>query len=317
MRELQSLNEDQLCVFRLLMKNKSREDVRSAVKNRMSLLELGTIYYQLDMKGLLQDPRCNDDIEVRLTERARQYYNENKEEIAMPAKKTTAGKKKAPAKKAAAKKPAAKKAAPKKGIPSVRGYGEACKDVNAIIGPDPDLPVKGNAEEMAEALMDIDYDNGDKPLLKDSTITVLEYLAKENDGFNLPWLEAADTEEEEEEEEEAPAQKAPAAKKKAAAKPAAKKPAAKKAAPKKAPKKGGVIASIIEALEKGPKTHKQLHAMLVKKFPDRKPESMLNTIRVQVPGRINRERDFSLEKDDKGRFSIVDVSTQQHCWPML
>jgi hypothetical protein len=54
-------------------------------------------------------------------------------------------------------------------------------------------------------------------------------------------------------------------------------------AKKTAPKAVGVIASIVEAISgaKGASAEEIL-AVLTKKFPDRKPEGMLNTIRIQA-----------------------------------
>lgn len=63
-------------------------------------------------------------------------------------------------------------------------------------------------------------------------------------------------------------------------------------------KKSGVIASIAEMIEKAGKkgiTKEEILTNLVKRFPERQEKSMKNTINVQVPNRIDREK-FKVEK---------------------
>jgi hypothetical protein len=84
----------------------------------------------------------------------------------------------------------------------------------------------------------------------------------------------------------------------------AKKAPAKKDAPKKA-KKVGVIASILEFIEKAPAkgiNNEQLLAKLVKRFPDKAEDSMRNTIRAQVMG---GKRPVRMEKEKNVTFNIV------------
>jgi len=69
-------------------------------------------------------------------------------------------------------------------------------------------------------------------------------------------------------------------------------------------KKVGVIKSIIELIEKsGQKgiSKEEILEELIKRFPDRQPTSMKNTINVQVPTRISKER-FPLEKTPDNKF---------------
>jgi hypothetical protein len=78
----------------------------------------------------------------------------------------------------------------------------------------------------------------------------------------------------------------------------------KKAAPKKA-KKVGVIASILEFIEKAPAkgiNNEQILAKLVKRFPDKAEDSMRNTIRAQVMG---GKRPVRMEKEKNVTFNIV------------
>lgn len=100
--------------------------------------------------------------------------------------------------------------------------------------------------------------------------------------------EPEEDEEEEEDEDEEPAPK-------------------KKAKAKKEKAKGpGVIASIVEFIENSKKgiTKDQIVDKLAKRFPDRKPESMKNTVNVQVPNKLKTDKDITVVRDDKGRYRI-------------
>jgi hypothetical protein len=69
-------------------------------------------------------------------------------------------------------------------------------------------------------------------------------------------------------------------------------------------KTAGVVQSIIELIEKsGQKgiSKEQILEELIKRFPDRQPTSMKNTINIQVPTRISKER-FPLEKTPDNKF---------------
>ncbi len=90
-----------------------------------------------------------------------------------------------------------------------------------------------------------------------------------------------------------------------AAKPAKEKPA--KADKVKKVKDGsalngpGIIKTIATTIkEQGPITKEGILAVLVEKFPDRDADAMKKTINVQVPNRINKEQDFTIENSDKG-----------------
>jgi len=63
----------------------------------------------------------------------------------------------------------------------------------------------------------------------------------------------------------------------------------------------GVIKTIATTIkEQGPITKEGILAVLVEKFPDRDAVAMKKTINVQVPNRINKEQDFTIENSDKG-----------------
>lgn len=109
-------------------------------------------------------------------------------------------------------------------------------------------------------------------------------------------------------EKAAPAEKAP----KAAAKPEKKEPAPKteKQPPApKAPKGPGVIATICEFLDKaaaGKKTFTRddIHAQLVKAFPEREASSLMSTVKTKVPGDLSKEKGYIFEKLADGKFKV-------------
>jgi hypothetical protein len=90
-----------------------------------------------------------------------------------------------------------------------------------------------------------------------------------------------------------------------------------KTTPKKAEKKGkniseekklGVIATITESLKKKALTEKEIHEILVEKFPERNPDSMMNTIKANVRGKVYpeklRDKGFELVKIKGGKYKI-------------
>ena len=118
-----------------------------------------------------------------------------------------------------------------------------------------------------------------------------------------PEAEEPEAEEAEPEEPEAPKTKKGKGKGKAApAKTGKTKTPAKKAGTGKP--KVGVISTIIDCLKSKPHTKDQLLAVLTKKFPDREPDGMKQTINIQVPSRLKTDKDLKVVRDDKGRYSI-------------
>lgn len=72
----------------------------------------------------------------------------------------------------------------------------------------------------------------------------------------------------------------------------------------KTPKEKGVIATIVALIENANKagiSKEQILNILVKTFPDRNKNSMKNTINVQVPNRISKER-FKVKKLENGNY---------------
>jgi hypothetical protein len=72
----------------------------------------------------------------------------------------------------------------------------------------------------------------------------------------------------------------------------------------KKPKGPGVISTIVGCIEGAGKdgvTKDEILAELIKTFPDREEKSMKNTVNVQVPNRINKEK-FPIEKLEDGKY---------------
>lgn len=71
------------------------------------------------------------------------------------------------------------------------------------------------------------------------------------------------------------------------------------------PGKPGIIATIVKVIEDSGKkgaTKEEILEVLKEDFPDRNEESMKNTINVQVPARINKEK-FALKKLEGNRYA--------------
>ena len=188
--------------------------------------------------------------------------------------------------------------------------------------PEKEEPEKEEQTEDAEVVPETDplvEEIEDAERLKD-----LRDIAKANDEFKeirgklTKWkdeedlrgvmLEILEGPGEEKEPEEAPKEK-PAPKEKEA--PKAKMEVVKGGKSEKTEKKPakkkkgtGVIASVVEAIEKAGKkgvSKEEILKILVEKFPDRAEKSMKNTVGVQVPGRISRER-FEVKSTKDGKY---------------
>lgn len=118
------------------------------------------------------------------------------------------------------------------------------------------------------------------------------------------WLNEEGEEEGEEETTSSPTTKKKAPAKKA---PATKAEKTKDEVPSTKEKAPGVISTIVSLIEKaGQKgiSKEELLKGLEETFPERTADAMKNTINVQVPGRISREK-FELEKTKDGKFRKV------------
>lgn len=200
------------------------------------------------------------------------------------------------------------------------------KELNEVLGLDPAINVKAPQEELVQKI------NEAAALLvpeDELSAKTMEGLGKL--GIELPMVgpdsaiedpedgESGEDEEEEDEEEGVlPAEEAdPEAEEdlddpedEEGAENSEEEPVLKQGKKKKEPplgkkeKTAGVIAVIIELIEKsGQKgiSKEQILEELIKRFPDRRPTSMKNTINVQVPTKISKER-FPLEKTPDNKF---------------
>ena len=158
--------------------------------------------------------------------------------------------------------------------------------------------------------------NSKKPIAKKPIAKVVE---EEDDDEEEDEEEDEEDEDDEEEEEEAP-KKTPGKKTPIKGKPPTKtstsdsktsgnKKSTGKKEKKSAPRKeagSGVIATILEivqaATSKKPVKKDEIHAKLVKRFPDRDPESLRTTINIQVPSRLNKEKDAGIKRNSDGYY---------------
>lgn len=159
---------------------------------------------------------------------------------------------------------------------SEKALRAAAKEVNDVVGVEPPINTKAPVSELIEKL-------------KEAKETVIDPEQDEFTEATQAVLDELDAEEEA--EEEAPKKKAP--KKKGTA-------------PKKAgePGKPGIIATIVSLIEESGKkgiTKAEILKELVDRFPERSEDSMKNTINVQVPARINKEK-FPVKKLEGDRY---------------
>lgn len=163
----------------------------------------------------------------------------------------------------------------------------AAKDLNKVLGLEPQIDIKQDLETLKSLVLQAADLIEPEDKISKKTIALIDALQEE-----ITMSEPEEDEEEEvadikedsdeaEEDEEEGAEK--------------EEEEEIKTEPQK---KSGVIASIAEMIEKaGEKgiTKEEILTNLVKRFPERQEKSMKNTINVQVPNRINREK-FKVEK---------------------
>lgn len=160
---------------------------------------------------------------------------------------------------------------------SEKALRAAAKEVNEVVGVEPPINTKASVSELIEKL-------------KEAKETVIDPA---QDEFTEATQAVLDELDEPQEEAKAPTRKP--------------KPApAKKEGPKKAgePGKPGIIATIVSLIEESGKkgiTKAEILKELVDRFPERSEDSMKNTINVQVPARINKEK-FPVKKLEGNRY---------------
>lgn len=148
--------------------------------------------------------------------------------------------------------------------------------------------------------------DADEDYLKEKIVEAKGWI-EEGDTFSPETQEVLDNIEKEDEPEAEPEPEPakPARGKKVEKQATEDKPKGKR--PEKAgePGKPGIIATIVSLIENSGKkgiTKEEILAELKEQFPDRNEQSMKNTINVQVPARIQKEK-FALKKLEGGRWT--------------
>jgi hypothetical protein len=183
----------------------------------------------------------------------------------------------------------------------------AAEDLNELLGLDPAIDTSMKVADLKEAVKDggMLLQTQDSP--KPATIEVLK---------ELPWGDELDDDvrdaflhfgilgsNAEEEPEEVPEETEPEEAEEVEAVVEEEPEEVPEEKPKKS-RKPGVIATIVSLIEEAGEegiTKDAILEALVAKFPERASIPMKNTINVQVPGRITKER-FPVEKLDDGRY---------------
>jgi len=172
---------------------------------------------------------------------------------------------------------------------SEKALRAAAKEVNDVVGVEPPINTKAPVSELIEKL-------------KEAKETVIDPAQDEFTDATQAVLDELDEPQEEDPDEDPDEE---VVEKKSSKKPA-KKEGAKKEGPKKAgePGKPGIIATIVSLIEESGKkgiTKAEILKELVDRFPERSEDSMKNTINVQVPARINKEK-FPVKKLEGDRY---------------
>ncbi len=196
-----------------------------------------------------------------------------------------------------------------------RDLVKAAKELNKVLGLEPKIDIKQEASAIEKLILKAaDLIEPEDKISKETTelITDLKAFAEEtpDSADEEEEKEVSDTADEDEdiedededvededEEEDPPAKNTSKGKKTGKAEKSAESSGKKPANP-------GVIATIVSLIEGSGKkgiTKEEILTVLTKAFPDRKVESMKNTINVQVPNRISKER-FPIEKINGDRY---------------
>ena len=193
---------------------------------------------------------------------------------------------------------------------SEKALRAAAKEVNEVVGVEPPINTKAPVSELIEKLKEAKETVIDpaQDEFTEATQAVLDELDEPQEEAKAPTRKPKPAPVKEEEPEEDPdedPEEEEVVEKKSSKKPA-KKEGAKKEGPKKAgePGKPGIIATIVSLIEESGKkgiTKAEILKELVDRFPERSEDSMKNTINVQVPARINKEK-FPVKKLEGDRY---------------
>ncbi len=188
-----------------------------------------------------------------------------------------------------------------------RDLVKAAKELNKVLGLEPKIDIKQEASTIEKLILKAaDLIEPEDKISKETAKLIMDLKAfaegtpdSADEEEEKEILDTADEDEdiededediEDEDEEEAP--------------PAKNTSKGKKTGKAEKPANPGVIATIVSLIEGSGKkgiTKEEILTALTKAFPDKKPESMKNTINVQVPNRISKER-FPIEKIDGNRY---------------
>jgi len=185
---------------------------------------------------------------------------------------------------------------------------KVAKELNRVLGLDPEIETKGaEANKLKEDILEAAGLIEPEDEISAKTEGIINELRQEqgqveqeteeegqeqeiDDGSASLRAEVGDEEEEEEEEKEEEEKKEPEQAKQA--KPGSDKP------------KEGVIATIASLIQESGHqgiTKVEILEELKNRFPDRSEKSMKNTLNVQVPNRVSKEK-FPVEKLEGGKY---------------
>jgi len=164
----------------------------------------------------------------------------------------------------------------------------AAKDLNEVLAPDPPIDLNQDMDALGKVLVEASQLLGTEPepdIIQQNTADALQFLGVKFPKNNVDILandKDAKTAEVEKE-----------------------KPVKEKKEKVVKEKKPGVIQTIFETLSAGPATKDELLEVLTKTFPDKQADSMKNTISVQIPGRMSREKGVNIIKREDGKYEIT------------
>ena len=194
---------------------------------------------------------------------------------------------------------------------------KAAKELNDVLGLDPAIPVKKvDEEELKEKILEASGLVEPADELTNSTWKVINHLKElpsndgDDDGIDGDddGIDGDDDGKDEDEDSEDPRPgKGEEEKKKGQGVSKNSEKGKEKEATKGTGKaRAGVIKTIEELIKRAGKkgiTKQQILEELIKRFPERDSKSMKNTIGVQVPSRISKEK-FELERLENGAYRV-------------
>jgi hypothetical protein len=187
---------------------------------------------------------------------------------------------------------------------------KAAKELNDVLGLDPAIPVKKvDEEELKEKILEASGLVEPADELTNSTWKVINHLKElpSNDGDDDGIDGDDDGKDEDEDSEDPRPGKGEEEKKKGQGVSKNSEKGKEKEATKGTGKaRAGVIKTIEELIKRAGKkgiTKQQILEELIKRFPERDSKSMKNTIGVQVPARISKEK-FELERLENGAYRV-------------